>query len=682
MFLEQSNKKIIFSCFFLLSTLLTLVSSNIHAQVLAELQSAQNPQKRTPIEPIVLRFSNPITSETLPTLVLELDAVNITAMAQVTAEGIQYEPVQALSFGNHELRLVSYGADGSITEIGYWTLDIRQSAFFQQVSLVTQTDITATQIVDEKNLDTEDKFSAQGTFVAQSQMLNESLQVDTYADFFGFDDKALSPTQKAVDLNNYYLIAQSNGYRFGMGTQAYATADLLSDGLQKRGISAGKTFNTLNTSLNVFSYAAQNLVGFEEFSGVGQNDNRISGTTFSAVPVNKDGAQIVTSVSHYYGRNGGTVFNDTFSLQQMINEGTGTNVVIDSNFFSRKLRLRLEGAQTEYDFDGRAFGFDAVKDDAYSALLAYTAAPNPASTSPFLWMVGLEAVSVGTFYKSIANPNLPGDLSMQRLFTQMSKGQYVMDISYATEENNLDGITALPTVESTEWFINNNYNFPLLSEHASWFRSLFGTPSLMLTFTGSDSQDDSIAVTTASNDWEAEGVNLQASFRYNTWSWTVAHAKNAFEDFNDLQIDTEVENTQLNLQFNINQRFNVNGGWQWQQTLNQDYGTVSDAKILSFGASGVLVKDRLSAMVSFNQSQNEALNDPFFAQDAEQNYWSASLSWTALQAKNKRPGLDVSLSVTTQEYNDYLTVANSRDTMQAFLSIRTVLPTSNSGVAQ
>ncbi len=667
--------------FYLFATAAILFgSTSSHADIMAELESGSNAQYRSPMDALSLRFLSAIPQTELATLVLEVDAINVTSMAKISTHGIQYQPVQPLIYGEHEVRLVSYASDGNIKEIGYWQIDVRQSAAFRQISLNTQTDINLSQIVKEKNIDTDDKFTAQGTFVAQSQLVNDSVQIDTYMDMFAVDDPLRSATQKRVDLNNYYVIAQANTYQFGLGTQAYANTSLLQDGLQKRGVNAAKSFTTLNSRASVFSYASQNRVGFEEFTGVSEKDNRISGTTLSAAPLQTENTQIVTSMSYYYGRNSSSSYNDTYSTEPQVNEGDGSNFVIDSSFFTKQLRVRLEGAQTQFDFDGREFGFDAVKDNAYSALIMLNPSPNPNNTSPWLWSLGAEYISVGTFFRSIANPTLPGDLSMQRVFGQLSKSQFVLDASYAKEENNLDNNINLPTIESSEWRLSSYYTLSTPTAENQPWRKWLGTPMLSLTLNGAEANDDASALAIIrSNNWQLDGMTARADFRYTRWAWSLTHAVSEFEDFTDTQIDSETQNTQWDMQLNLNQRFNLTTGWQWQQILNKDYRTVSDIKVYSLGGNGVIIKGKLNAMLTYNRNITDAENDPFFAQDAQQDYWSASINWTAREAKNYRPGIEVSLSITTQDYTDNLITTNSRDTLQAFLNVRTVLPTTYPG---
>ncbi len=663
----------------LAATAILIVTASSHADVMAELENGSNNQYRSPMDVLSFRFMSDISQTELATLVLEVDAINVTSMATISNSGIQYQPIQPLIFGEHEVRLVSYASDGSIKELGYWKIDVRQSSAFRQISFNTQTDINLSQIVKEKNIDTDDKFTAQGTFVAQSQLVNDSVQIDTYMDMFAVDDPLRSSTEKRVDLNNYYVIAQANSYQFGLGTQAYANTSLLQDGLQKRGVNAAKSFNALNSRASVFSYASQNRVGFEEFTGVGEEDNRISGTTLSAIPLQSENTQIVTSMSYYYGRNGSSSYSDIYSTEQQVNEGDGSNFVIDSSFFTKQLRVRLEGAQTQYDFDGRAFGFDAIKDNAYSALIMLNPSPNPNNTSPWLWSLGAEYISVGTFFRSIANPTLPGDLSMQRIFGQLSKSQFVLDASYAKEENNLDDNINLPTIESNEWRLSSYYTFSTPTAENQTWRTWLGTPMLSLTFNGAEANDDASSLVIRSNNWQLDGMTARADFRYTRWAWSLTHSVNEFEDFTDTQIDSETQNTQWDMQLNVSQRFNLTTGWQWQQILNKDYRTVSDTKVYSLGGNGVIIKGKLNAMLTYNRNITDAQNDPFFAQDAQQDYWSASINWTAREAKNYRPGIEVSLSVTTQDYTDNLITTNSRDTMQAFLNVRTVLPTTYPG---
>ena len=78
--------------------------------------------------------------------------MDVTATVVRQGNQIVFTPPQPLSFGDHLLRLVEHGADGSITERGLWKISVPKTAAFREASLQGNVTINLVRRVADKNL--------------------------------------------------------------------------------------------------------------------------------------------------------------------------------------------------------------------------------------------------------------------------------------------------------------------------------------------------------------------------------------------------------------------------------------------------------------------------------------------------------------------------------------------------
>src|SRR5690606_33033239 len=116
---------------------------------------------------------------------VELDAIDITAMLQRGPNGIRYTPLQPLSQGRHELRVVLRRADGSVEELGYWTFDVAGEVGFGVNHAQGQFDLNLTQRLDAHHLTEPSAVRhAEGSGNVQVQAHQGAWQLDARTDLF------------------------------------------------------------------------------------------------------------------------------------------------------------------------------------------------------------------------------------------------------------------------------------------------------------------------------------------------------------------------------------------------------------------------------------------------------------------------------------------------------------------
>ncbi|HEY7885404.1 MAG TPA: hypothetical protein VIC08_10695, partial [Cellvibrionaceae bacterium] len=218
-------------------------------------------------------------------------------------------------------------------------------------------------------------------------------------------------------------------------------------------------------------------------------------------------------------------------------------------------------------------------------------------------------------------------------------------------------------------------------EPGSW-QAWLGSPSLSLAVERTELSDERTAADFAEQDMLSESVSLSANFSASAWQWSAGYSYQTFDDFTDVQSDSRIRALYANASIRLGSRLSLQPGWQRQRLENLDYQAVSYNTIISLSSSFVLLPERLTGQLSINNSDNQALNDPFYQQDNRNQYLAAELLWHAKKSKANRLGLDISLSVSNQDYRDRLFGENNNDSYQVFLTLRTTLPTQLSGGAQ
>lgn len=659
-----------------LCLLLTALTAPAQSDFALQLQPPEGDYRR-PMEPIRIRFPSGFDAGALDTVSVELDAIDITAVATYRDGLLEFVPIQPLEYGEHELRVVQYHDDGSIEEIGWWQLEVRQSALYREASFAGQFDLAATQRVAEDNLPEPppDEFQVQGSAAMQAGLLGEGWQTDARMDLFYLNNESLTPNERNADMGSFLVATQAGRYDVKVGHHHVAQRSLVMDGFNRRGVSATVGLSEIDSTTTGFVFRTDQIVGFEQGLGVTEAENRVSGVTWDSRVLDGENAQVIASASYFYGKGsqGGVATVGQEGIVEQINEGDGWSAAADGSFFREQLRVRAELAHTGYDFDGSNFGFDPEEDEARSLLAVYTPSPSPEAAVPATWSVGAETLKVGTFFRSLANATLASDKDLTRLFGSFYRGQWSLEGSLAREENNLDDNPLLATTETGQWYLSGGYGAAEPYDPEGWFGWL-GTPAYSLLVSQAALEDIDTPVGLIPNDSESAEYQLNAVFSYTTWNWSLGYSYGEFTDYSDQQIDSETQSLLWNASFSIGGKVQLTPGVQFDQTLNKDFGTLSENTLYSLGTAFVLWSDTLTGNLSYNMNRSEALTDPYFRTDQQSSYLTAELLWHLRKPERNKVGYDLSLSFSSQDATDRLVPVNSADQYQAFVNLRMTLP--------
>jgi len=606
---------------------------------------------------------------------LELDDIDVSDMIEWHGEGLSYQPVRSLESGLHQLRLMYYGQDGSVMELGHWRFDVRHSQHLKQLSLEGNTELSAQQRMYEHNMGMGDDVNATGASQWRGELVTDALTLQGETDFEYAHRAGQSSTGQHLDMTRLWLLAETDTTRITAGDQRMGNRSLLMEGYQQRGMSGDLTFANINSDLKLFSMRGTRALGWQDGIGLENADNRITGGRWQTYWSPGDSSELLFSASYIGGRTEGSSAGSwPPSSTSRVHEGQAWNAIMDGFFMDRALRLRLEHATSTYDFDGRRFGFEAVEDTAWSGLVTLT--PQVSATdTPISWHIGAETQQVGAFYRSLANPDLANDVNMHRLFLAAERENWFLDTSYTLEQDNLDNNPLYPTSETQRWLAQIGYSDIDTPAPGSLYEIL-GQPSYTVSLDRTRHHDLDTPSGYSPEDITTQGVRISAAFHQPRWNWAVEAGIEQLSDHTGWQPDTQQQHLGGQFGLALNERYQLTAGLQSTRTRYRNSGERIHQQLYHLGASAELIPHRLAARFDVNFNRFNAEDDPFFAQHQVNRYASGQLVWTLREARTNRAGISLSLSYSGNQLKDRLSNRPTLNEEQLWLKLQTTLPSS------
>lgn len=628
------------------------------------LEAPPNGTVRGPQDPITLVLPE-LPINVLETLVLELDGIDVTQWVNSDGRRASFVPPQALSFGQHELRLVENAPDGSIIERGVWTLDIRKTQTFREADTQAAVTVVGSYRVDDNHLvNAPDKFQTSGAAQWQGAIADGNWRATGYVDVL--HNSALPSTgavpavqqPRSTELGQFLFtgtVGDASLYGIAqVGHHQVVPDSLIAQGFLRRGVSAGVNAASGAVSATAFSQHTSDIIGFQQGLGVGREEDRTNGVTVSGRPLPSRPEALVLTATYLAGE-GPDQLGAGAGGDPTVTSGRAGSVVADSLSFDRRLRLRGEYAATRFDFDGEGrdvlgdgsliVNAPAESDYAYAGLASYTPwHDRQVKNHPLVWNVGVEHKRIGTFFRSPAFPMGIPDRKLLRAFSDVSWAGMSFAASLGAETNNVNDLRQLERVRGVHAAANLSYTPPPKLEpladgslpRAPWYGQPFYT--LGYQQLRQDVVDASVIVPEGRLR-DTRDLAASASFSYTRWNWTALYTWGETEDFLGIQPDTRTRMAQLQAAFRIGDRLTLGpavGASRVSDLTNQ-----RDTDSLTVGLNGnYSITERIAAGLAYNLNRVDARDDLVnrTTRDA-----IASLIWTAIPPRGLVPGLNLSL---------------------------------------
>ena len=651
--------------FFILSILFFV---SVQADWSPELVSTTDRGYRLPSEEVRLYIPPEVPLEVLQRLSLELDDIDVTALVGREGDFALFVPIQPLSYGQHRLRLVENGADGSLLERGFWLLEVRKSAAFREASLNMATSLEVAKRIGEKNMTAlpDRRTQGSGSAAIQGRLADGDWQAGLNLPLFYNSNT----TGREVEVGEFLLDWQRKSLSAKVGHHPIAPDSLVMSGFNRRGVSATYSSQEYATSVTGFNMRGSQLSGFQDGLGVSDSDDYVNGGVVTAYPVNRSDASMELSAIYLSGAAPDTGLGVAGSPESA--GGDAWSIKADGLWLERRLRLRGEYARTAYDFDGSG-GNKAEDDTGYSLLLTYKPWLQHQLGDNYLdWNMGAEYKQIGTYFKSAAAPGSTADRVMGRLFTDLSWGGLGLQAQLAQETDNVADLVTLPRLRTRLAGVSTSYTpTPEYNAAGEWVTGWLGHPSYSLYGNLQTAETVSRASLDPNTfvDTQTRILGATANFSHEEWSWSINHTWTRLYD-DSVQAGTATTNesrsraTGLDFMFNLTPNYTLTPHFSWDETRYLDLGYTDKALLWGVSLDARFIPDRLTGRFDYSMNRSWVTND---TSDNTTDQFSANLTWIAIRQNPSRPGVSFTLSGDYRDYNDSIVSGNDNEGYQLFL---------------
>ena len=578
-------------------------------------------------------------------LAVELDALDVTSLAQLDGADILVTPTQPLAFGSHQLRLVEYLQDGSIAERGQWSFEIRKSAAFREAAAQANVTLNATDRVADHNIDgTLNRLQGNGSAQLQGAVANEAWRTNASASVVANSQSSQMPRKEDhIDIGQYLVAAQSGALAGRIGDHAVGPDSLVMQGFARRGVSADLSAGGVGR-VTGFSMHTTPLAGSQNITGVSDGQNRVDGAVATLDPFAGRPSTLVVAGTYVDGE-GTTVSGPGVAGSDQAFGGRAGGVVADAILLDKLLRLRGEYAHSSFDFDGIGTGLDAQSGHAYSGLANYLPWHSLAVLDqPLVWNIGVERKVLSTFFHSPANPGTVPDRDMTQAFTGLN--WYGVGVQAATgrEHDNVDDLPLVPKTESVQHSVSLNYapakppaQSPAGTVSLPWYGQPFLTASYM-TLRKDIASSPGGSPFSQGPLHDTKNLALGAQFQYSKANWGLTHGRVDDTDFTGLSPDTRTVSDRLQAGLRAS-KLNVAAFVQHDLTDN----LTQDARSQAVSGGATLLypfSDRISSSLAYTARHAWAPQTPADQITGDTTF---GLNWTAVAAQGSRPGLGLGM---------------------------------------
>jgi hypothetical protein len=631
-----------------------------------------------------------LTATQLASLAVEVDQIDVTAIAHIGDGKIVYAPPQPLEAGAHELRVVEYGPGGQLIPRGQWRFTAspkgKPATAARGWSVKGSIGGTASERVAESNLTppAPPRFTVNGTFdVKAVRTMSEWTAEATLKGLYGSDNGTSAVGGQSVQPAQVQLALKHGKDSLIVGDQTLPFDNLAISGLSRRGISGHLASLPFDSDATAFSVRDSSLAGFYGGLGVGDSSDIVSGAVLETRPIAGAPKALtlqagfvtgtspggLSTVVPYPGNNGVFPPNTPIGTVTAVQSGSGSTWFVGANgeIPVAALQLNAQLAGSSFDFPNTmGQGTTHASDSAYRYGLNFS---HPLGDQ---WAVTLGGSyqDVGTFFTSLANPTLAPDRRTANATGTVGGHGLTVAASGGYTEDNSDSNAALATVRSLPRSATVSYTPTLAATITSWL----GTPSVNLS--QQDARTHNITLPSGSQPTDSDVVNgtYTLNFAYPHLSWQAGVTDGNFRDYTGQQDDTRSVGPTFGVNLSLAGTAYLSLNVQLLDThdLTLDTHTIDHNYALTAGDSFWDNKLGATLSVAINHNTQQILPGTIPPQlvgnDVVLKTASAQVTWHAIPATRTRGGLDVGLS---SSWNESSGLNTSVLTTQGFSALAT-----------
>lgn len=618
-------------------------------------------QFRGPTTPFAIRIPAEVPLETLQRLALELDTIDVTQFIDNSRAPVYvFTPVQALSYGAHQLRLVEYTPEGDIIERGVWDVEVRKSQAFREATLNANGNLDlARQIANNDSIPDEDRNSASGSLTLDAQAANGGWRGTAHLPLV-FDDAA----DRKADVADFLFTSTQGAVTVQAGHHNIPSDSLVASSIYNRGISATATTTDQGQSVTGFVMHSSPISGARDGLGIGDTNDRVDGVVWTGYPVRANGRYVELSVAYVDGKgpdDGSGALGDP-----TVTNGTAWSLSADAGWKNNRYRLRGEYAGSKYDFDGSG-GFDPEKDNATSVLFTYRPWDQKiVDNQPMDLALNIEHRRIGPFFATPAGQSPTSDRDLLRTSANFAWAALRIDAALSQEDTNVDSNNLLPTDRTDLASLAFNYS-PLPSNDTQNPYGPWGQPNYSLTLTNQKIKTRELPASYSGNsvDNSTDTLHLGADFTHQRWNWGIAYDTTDFNDATNFESDTRDANTDVRAMFSVSDTVTLSPHVQVGRRKYKDTDVTSRTDL-----SGVNVTynptERWQTYVNLDVNRERVSDDSI---DTRTKTITAGITWMAIPSTTNRPGVNLTLDGSKTDMTDNIDPAQSTDRYQIFFRV-------------
>lgn len=588
-------------------------------------------------------------------LAVELDGYDISPFTEISDNRLTIKLDTPLTPGSHQLAVVVFLANGDIETVMTETLDVAASDQTEWQANATLDSHYRAAMKDKSEYQAIPHAGSTGGINASSRTTQGNWQVDSTVQAMYDSVSENNSDNDEWALAHYQVAAKHTGEQLitgiAVGHIDVDRNDLLFSSFQRRGVTAGLEQRDGDFKLQVFGLQSDPTTRYDGDLLVPEDaSEKSTGATASLAIA---GEQLLVSVGYIDGEGtlGGAGYSD--NGDPTIYGGQSWNVALDSYWLNRSVWLHGEYAESEFDRDGIGLGEDEQTDTASQAFIKLSSDGDLSTSAVDYWSVLLHYQTVGIDFYSMGNLYLPGDMSMQRLFAQTSLQGLSAELEWAEEESNTDDDPNLPTQTLQRQTLNLSYTPMTINPDALAWRVL-GMPSGYFNYQviSYDQLGSDAALTGYDLDNDTEVMALGLQFSGQTLNWELKHQVTHYNDNSNTLIqsgfvvyepssDTSNNLTELLIGWTPGERLSLNVYTQWNELVEEDSNDKYNNDNYGIDGYWLIVPELLNLTLNYNQSRDRSdlQNSLFVEDDFTADVANFQLNWTALQARERAPGI-------------------------------------------
>ena len=636
------------------------------AQVAVQLDGADNPRPRSPLEPLRLSWPEEQISPLWSRLAFELDGMDVTSMMARQPGGAVLALPIPLARGEHQLRVVYSQPDGNLVEWAQWTfavgglprmegegeLMLRLNRRVSNKGDLPRTDASANQVDGVARMSAR-RETDDWTTTGQAQL------------WFNSEQNA-NINGNGGDLGEYLLTADNGETQFRLGHHQVPYESLIHAGFLRRGLSVS-TAMPGDARLSGFAMRSEPIVGAYSFTGVQDVRHRVGGLVYEN--------QIMQDAESSYALTVGLIGGAGDDLQaspdipSSQHRGSAGSVAGEASWIGRRLRLRGELARSQYNWN--AAGQMAVanttdEDSAHLVSLQYQSeAKTPGSAQ---WTTELEHRDVGTFFRSVAYLGLPTDRRSNRVRTHLRSGGWQAAVGAMQQETNANSLPDLPRIAQNQADLLLLWS-PAFAAERPWYGhpTVSGTLSEQRqrqTFTPSGY----LGTRVHNSSWQG---NLNLSLAHEGWGGQLGLGTGAFDNVTLPDLSTRSHTVSLGGQWRLGDRFSLGPVLEWSRLRYVQTGQSDLVRTGSLFADFAFIPDLFMGNLNFGLNR---FNRTVDSQLERNRFFTGELVWRLQKATENRPGWDARLAWIYQDVDNQLYLDRAGYVQQVFLGLTMTLP--------